>query len=73
MGLVTSVTEPQQVLADALATARTIIEAPQAALEAAKSYLISSASATFEEAFAVEHDAVFDKFLTGAVGPRVSE
>jgi hypothetical protein len=36
--------------------ARSIIEAPQAALEAAKRYLISSASATFEEAFAIEHD-----------------
>jgi hypothetical protein len=39
-----------------------------AALEAAKRYLVSSASATFEEAFAVEHDKVFDDFLIGPAG-----
>ena len=59
-------------LDDALAMARTIIEAPQAALECTKRYLISSPSATFEEAFAVEHDAVFDEFLGGPVGPRTN-
>ena len=40
----------------------------QVALEAAKRYLISSASATFEEAFAIEHDKVFDEFLIGPAG-----
>ena len=40
--------EPAQLLDDALAMARTIIEAPQVALEATKRYLISSPSATFE-------------------------
>ena len=48
--------------------ASSIIEAPQVALEAAKRYLISSASASFEEAFAVEHDKVFDEFLIGPAG-----
>ena len=68
IGLVTGVTEPSDLVADALAMARSIIEAPQVALEAAKRYLISSASATFEEAFAVEHDKVFDEFLIRPAG-----
>jgi enoyl-CoA hydratase len=72
IGLVNRVTEPGTLLADALAMARVIIEAPQAALECTKRYLISSPSATFEEAFAVEHDAVFDEFLHGPVGPRTT-
>jgi enoyl-CoA hydratase/carnithine racemase len=70
IGLVNRITEPARVLDEAMTLARTIIEAPQAALECAKRYLISSPSATFEEAFAVEHDAVFDEFLHGPVGPR---
>ncbi len=73
IGLVNSISEPARVLNDALAMARTIIEAPQPALECTKRYLISSPSATFEEAFAVEHDAVFDEFLRGPVGPRTSQ
>ena len=72
IGLVNRITEPNRVLDDATAMARTIIEAPQAALECTKRYLISSPSATFEEAFAVEHDAVFDEFLRGPVGPRAT-
>jgi enoyl-CoA hydratase/carnithine racemase len=72
IGPVNSVSEPERLLDDAMAMARTIIEAPQAALECTKGYLISSPSATFEEAFAVEHDAVFDEFLRGPVGPRTT-
>jgi 3-hydroxypropionyl-coenzyme A dehydratase len=68
IGLVTRVTEPGDLLDGALAMARSIIEAPQAALETTKRYLIGSASATFEEAFAVEHDNVFDDFLLGRIG-----
>lgn len=70
IGLVNHVTEPARVLDEAMTMARSIIEAPQAALECTKRYLISSPSATFDEAFAVEHDAVFDEFLRGPVGPR---
>ena len=73
VGLVNSVTEPARLLDDASAMARTIIEAPQAALEGTKRYLISSPSATFEQAFAVEHVAVFDEFLRGPVGPRTTQ
>ena len=72
IGLVNSISEPERLLGDAMAMARTIIEAPQAALECTKGYLVSSPNATFEEAFAVEHDAVFDKFLQGPVGPRTT-
>jgi enoyl-CoA hydratase len=54
---------------EAITTARVIAEAPQAALEATKRYLTSSAGVTFDEAFAVEHDRVFDEFLLGAFGP----
>src|SRR6516165_8672202 len=72
IGLVNSISQPAGVLDDALALARTIIEAPQATLEFTKRYLISSPSATFEEAFAVEHDAVFDEFLGGPLGPRTN-
>jgi enoyl-CoA hydratase len=71
IGLVTGVVDPERLVDEALATARSIAEAPQVALERTKSYLITSASATFEDAFAVEHDTVFDEFLTGPAGPRV--
>jgi enoyl-CoA hydratase len=54
---------------DAIATARVMAEAPQAALEATKRYLVSSAGVRFDEAFEVEHDRVFDEFLLGAFGP----
>jgi enoyl-CoA hydratase/carnithine racemase len=72
IGLVNSISQPARVLDDALAMARTIMEAPQAAIECTKRYLISSPSATFEQAFAVEHDAVFDEFLDGPIGPRTT-
>ncbi len=52
-----------------MATARVMIEAPRPALEATKHYLITSAGVTFDEAFTVEHDRVFDEFLLGAFGP----
>jgi enoyl-CoA hydratase/carnithine racemase len=68
IGLVTRVTERGDLLDGALAMARSIIDAPQAALETTRRYLIGSASATFEEAFAVEHDNVFDDFLLGRIG-----
>ena len=71
-GLVRRVTEPRRLLDETLAMSRTMIEAPQAALEGAKRYLTGSAGATFEQAFAVEHDAVFDESLARPIGPRVA-
>jgi enoyl-CoA hydratase/carnithine racemase len=67
IGLVNRIAD--NVLEEAMTTARVIAEAPQAALEATKRYLTSSAGVTFDEAFAVEHDRVFDEFLLGAFGP----
>ncbi len=72
VGLVNRVVAPERLLDEALATARSIIDAPQAALEGTKRYLISSPSATFEQAFAVEHDWVFDQFFAGPLGPRAT-
>ncbi len=51
-----------------MATARVMAEAPQPALEATKRYLVSNAGVTFDEAFEVEHDRVFDQFLLGGFG-----
>ncbi len=67
IGLVNTIAD--NALDEAMTTARVIAEAPQAALEATKRYLTSSAGVTFDEAFAVEHDRVFDEFLLGAFGP----
>ncbi len=68
LGLISAIAEPDRLMDEAKATARVIAEAPQPALEATKRYLISSAGATFDEAFKVEHDRVFDEFLLGALG-----
>ncbi len=70
IGLVNTIAD--NAVDEAIATARVIAEAPQAALEATKRYLASSAGGTFDEAFAVEHDRVFDEFLLGAFGPGPS-
>jgi enoyl-CoA hydratase len=70
VGLVNRVTAPDEVLDEALAMARSIVEAPQPALQFAKRFLVGSSGASFAEAFAVEHDEVFDRFLLGAVGPQ---
>src|SRR4029079_12736525 len=71
-GLLNRVTDPGCALEEGLAVARSIVEAPQPALEFAKRYLVSSPSATFEDAFAIEHDEVFDQFLHGGAGPRAA-
>ncbi len=65
LGLVNAIADQDRLLDEAKATARVIAEAPQPALEATKRYLVSSAGVTFDEAFAVEHDRVFDEFLLG--------
>jgi enoyl-CoA hydratase/carnithine racemase len=65
IGLVNTVTGADRLAEDALATARVMAEAPQPALEATKRYLVSNAGVTFGEAFEIEHDRVFDRFLLG--------
>jgi enoyl-CoA hydratase len=70
VGLVTHVVEPERLLPEAREIAASIAEAPQVALEATKRYLTGNAGLGFEESFKVEHDDVFDRFLSGASGPR---
>jgi enoyl-CoA hydratase/carnithine racemase len=72
VGLVSAIAGADRLLDDAKATARVIAEAPQAALEATKRYLVSNAGVAFDEAFEVEHDRIFDEFLLGAFGPQPS-
>ncbi len=70
LGLVSTIAD--NVLDEAKSTARVIAEAPQAALEATKRYLVTNSGVTFDEAFAIEHDRVFDEFLLGALGGPAS-
>lgn len=65
IGLVNSIVDGERLEDEAVATARAMMEAPQPALEATKRYLVSNAGVTFDEAFAIEHDRVFDQFLLG--------
>jgi enoyl-CoA hydratase len=65
IGLVNTVVDADRLEAEALATARVMAEAPQPALEATKRYLVANAGVTFGEAFEIEHDRVFDRFLLG--------
>jgi enoyl-CoA hydratase/carnithine racemase len=65
IGLVNAIVDAERLETEAMATARVMAEAPQPALEATKRYLVSNAGVTFDEAFAIEHDRVFDRFLLG--------
>ena len=65
IGLVNTIVDAERLEDEAMATARLMAEAPQPALEATKRYLASNAGVTFDEAFAIEHDRVFDQFLLG--------
>ena len=65
IGLVNTIVDAGRLEEEAMATARMIAEAPQQALEATKRYLVSNAGMPFDEAFAIEHDRVFDQFLLG--------
>ena len=65
IGLVNAIVDAERLETDAKVTARVMAEAPQPALEATKRYLVSNAGVTFDEAFAIEHDRVFDQFLLG--------
>ena len=67
IGLVNTIVDADRLEEEAIATARVMAEAPQPALEATKRYLVANAGVTFDEAFAIEHDHVFDQFLLGDV------
>ena len=67
MGLVSRVVSADSLLEDAGATARQIAEAPLRTLVATKRYLTGNQGFGFEESFRIEHDDVFDNFLTGGI------
>ncbi|MFL5906330.1 MAG: enoyl-CoA hydratase/isomerase family protein [Solirubrobacterales bacterium] len=69
IGLVTRVVPGEVLDEETLVTARSIAEAPQAALEFTKSYLVGSSGRDFADSFTVEHDQVFERFLGGPLGP----
>jgi enoyl-CoA hydratase/carnithine racemase len=69
IGLVSRVVEPDALLDEARALARRIAEAPPDALTATKRYMTGNGGFGFEDSFRIEHDDVFDRLLTGAVGP----
>jgi enoyl-CoA hydratase/carnithine racemase len=66
IGLVSRLVEPAELLDEAIATARTIAEAPQRTLEVTKRYLAGNAGFGFDDSFRVEHDDAFETFLVAA-------
>ena len=73
IGLVSRVVEPAALLDDARAVAAQMAEAPQVALEATKRYLTGNSGFGFDDSFRIEHDDVFDRLLTGPIGPEAGE
>jgi enoyl-CoA hydratase len=67
IGLVSRVAEPDQLPEEALGFAREVAEAPQRTLQATKRYLSGNHGFGFEDSFRIEHDDVFDNFLTGGM------
>lgn len=63
IGFVSEVVNNDALFDRALQTVKTILEAPPAALQCTKSYLISNAGLGFEDSFRVEHDEVFRDML----------
>ena len=67
IGLVSRVTASGELATEAQAVSRQIAEAPQRTLQATKRYLAGNQGLPFEESFRVEHDDVFDNFLSGGI------
>jgi len=63
IGLVSRVVEEDKLLEQARATAAQILQAPDAALSAAKQYMVANEGKGFEESFVAEHDDVFQDFI----------
>jgi enoyl-CoA hydratase len=66
-GLVSRIVAPDTVVDEARSVALQIAEAPQRTLQATKRYLTGNQGLGFEDSFRIEHDDVFDNFLTGGV------
>jgi enoyl-CoA hydratase/carnithine racemase len=67
IGLVSRVVSADSLLDEAQSVARQIAEAPLRTLVATKRYLTGNQGLGFEDSFRIEHDDVFDNFLTGGV------
>jgi enoyl-CoA hydratase len=67
IGLVSRVAASDRLLDEAHTVARQIAEAPQRTLQATKRYLAANQGLGFEDSFRIEHDDVFDNFLSGGV------
>jgi enoyl-CoA hydratase/carnithine racemase len=67
IGLVSRVVASDDLLEEARAVARQIAEAPQRTLQATKRYLSGNQGFGFEDSFRIEHDDVFDNFLSGGM------
>ena len=73
IGLVSRVVEPAALIEEARSTAAQMAEAPQIALETTKRYLTGNSGFGFDDSFRIEHDDVFDRLLSGPVGPEAGE
>jgi enoyl-CoA hydratase len=67
IGLVSRVVSPDRLIEEARMVALQIAEAPQRTLQATKRYLTGNQGFGFEDSFRIEHDDVFDNFLSGGV------
>jgi enoyl-CoA hydratase len=67
IGLVSRVVGAGELLDEARAMAKGIAEAPERTLRAAKRYMTGNTGFGFEDSFRIEHDDVFDDFLTGGL------
>jgi enoyl-CoA hydratase/carnithine racemase len=67
IGLVSRVVAGEQLREEAQTVARLMAEAPQRTLQATKRYLAGNQGLGFEDSFRIEHDDVFDNFLSGGV------
>ena len=63
IGLVSEVTGGEDLLGQAAALARTILEAPLPTLQIAKRYMADNEGKGFEESFVAEHDVPFETFV----------
>ena len=63
IGLVSEVVPAEKLLERALAIAKTMLEAPAAALRQGKEFMVNCQGRDFESSFSVEHDVVFQEFL----------
>ena len=63
IGLVSEVVGEDRLLPRALEIAKTMLEAPAAALRQGKEFMVNCQGRDFESSFSVEHDVVFREFL----------